>query len=131
MTEDQIRAIPLDALSLTTRPHNCLSYSGIKCVGDIVDLFNEPERLAKIDNFGPRSFYEVAEKLIPLGVHLTNDPFVVARKINATRSHKARNPSKGPGMSIWFTQSELTQLKALELPTWASEKVLKALSKLA
>ncbi len=59
---------PIEDLDLTLRSYNCLKRSNIHTLGDIVTI--KAEDLAKIRNFGRKSFSEVEEKVRSYGLEL-------------------------------------------------------------
>jgi DNA-directed RNA polymerase alpha subunit len=59
-TQAQMLALPLAALNLTTRPHNCLE-KRVNILGDII-TYGE-SRLRDMRNFGPGCVRETRSKL--------------------------------------------------------------------
>lgn len=58
-------------LSLSARSKNCLKYTDIKTIGDLVN--KTVDELIEIKNFGKKSLTEIREKLLALELHLKND----------------------------------------------------------
>ena len=65
-------AITVEELNLSVRSYNCLKREGINTVGDLVEK-SEAE-LMDIRNFGSKSIEEVKDKLLSLGLALTDSP---------------------------------------------------------
>lgn len=66
--ENALLQKPIEDLDLTLRSYNCLKRSDIHTLGDIVSI--KAEDLAKIRNFGKKSFAEVEEKVQSYGLSL-------------------------------------------------------------
>ncbi|MDD7593358.1 MAG: DNA-directed RNA polymerase subunit alpha [Peptoniphilaceae bacterium] len=66
--ENSLLQKPIEDLDLTLRSYNCLKRSDIHTLGDIVTI--KAEDLAKIRNFGKKSFAEVEEKVQSYGLEL-------------------------------------------------------------
>lgn len=66
--DNQIMNITVEELDLTLRSFNCLKRAGINTVGEIIEI--ERDELAKIKNFGKKSFEEVEQKINDLGLEL-------------------------------------------------------------
>lgn len=130
MTEEEIRQIPVSGLKLPKRAARILADNNIATVGGIVDLFNSPERISEIPKFGYSSFYSILDAVSGFGVTLNGNPMTEAKSISAARRHRIKNPSKGPGISVWLTQSELLELRDLQAPQSVLSKIEAALSKL-
>lgn len=66
--DNRIMNITVEELDLTLRSFNCLKRAGINTVGEIIEI--ERDELAKIKNFGKKSFEEVEQKINDLGLEL-------------------------------------------------------------
>lgn len=66
--EEELLSLTLEELDLSLRAFNCLKRAGIHTVGEIVEV--PTDELAKIKNFGKKSFLEVKEKIESLGLEL-------------------------------------------------------------
>lgn len=66
--EDRILQKPIEDLDLTLRSYNCLKRSDLHTLGDIVRM--PANELAKIRNFGKKSYAEVEEKVHSYGLEL-------------------------------------------------------------
>ncbi len=64
--------LPIEALDLSERPHNCLRRAQIKTVGELVQRTSDD--LLNITNFGQKSLDEVITKLDDLGLSLADSP---------------------------------------------------------
>lgn len=56
---------PIEALDLSVRAYNCLKRSGLKTVGQVLEM--SEEELLSLRNFGRKSYDELKESLINLG----------------------------------------------------------------
>ena len=65
-TENDLLRRPIEDLDLSLRSYNCLKRAGIHLIDDIVS--KDVSELAKIRNFGKKSFAEVREKIEALGL---------------------------------------------------------------
>jgi DNA-directed RNA polymerase subunit alpha len=68
-SDDKVRDLllsPIDALELSVRAHNCLINAGIKRVIDLVNM--QKDDVIRIKNFGKKSFEEVENRVIALGL---------------------------------------------------------------
>lgn len=68
---DQLLAITLEELDLSLRAFNCLKRAGLNTVGQILEV--PIDELAKIKNFGKKSFIEVKEKIEDLGLEFIDE----------------------------------------------------------
>lgn len=66
VNQDKTLSISIEDLDLSLRSFNCLKRAGINTVEDIIS--KSVEELWKIKNFGKKSFSEVEEKIISLGL---------------------------------------------------------------
>lgn len=66
--ENKLLSLTLEELDLSLRAFNCLKRAGMNTVGEIVEV--PIDELAKIKNFGKKSFIEVKEKIESLGLEL-------------------------------------------------------------
>ena len=74
--EDQnesLLATTVEELDLTLRSFNCLKRAGLNTIGDILEI--ERSELAKIKNFGKKSFEEVEHKIEELGLKLKRSDY--------------------------------------------------------
>ena len=60
----------IEDLDLTLRSYNCLKRSDIHTLGDIIRI--PADELAKIRNFGKKSYAEVEEKVLTFGLELNH-----------------------------------------------------------
>lgn len=68
---EQLLTLTLEELDLSLRAFNCLKRAGLNTVGEILKV--PANELAKIKNFGKKSFEEVKEKIEDLGLELIED----------------------------------------------------------
>lgn len=68
--ENSLLQRPIEDLDLTLRSYNCLKRSDIHTLGDIVRI--PADELAKIRNFGKKSYAEVEEKVKSFGLELNH-----------------------------------------------------------
>lgn len=68
---EQLLSLTLEELDLSLRAFNCLKRAGLNSVGEILEV--PANELAKIKNFGKKSFIEVKEKIEDLGLELLDD----------------------------------------------------------
>ena len=68
--ENALLQKPIEDLDLTLRSYNCLKRSDIHTLGDIVSI--PADVLAKIRNFGKKSYAEVEEKVQSFGLQLNH-----------------------------------------------------------
>ena len=68
--ENALLQKPIEDLDLTLRSYNCLKRSDIHTLGDIVSI--PADVLAKIRNFGKKSYAEVEEKVHSFGLQLNH-----------------------------------------------------------
>lgn len=68
--ENALLQKPIEDLDLTLRSYNCLKRSDIHTLGDIVSI--PADVLAKIRNFGKKSYAEVEEKVRSFGLQLNH-----------------------------------------------------------
>ncbi|MBK1637438.1 DNA-directed RNA polymerase subunit alpha, partial [Rhodovulum adriaticum] len=68
---EQLLTLTLEELDLSLRAFNCLKRAGLNTVGEILEV--PVTELAKIKNFGKKSFEEVKEKVEDLGLGLLED----------------------------------------------------------
>lgn len=66
--ENALLQKPIEDLDLTLRSYNCLKRSDIHTLGDIIRI--PADELAKIRNFGKKSYAEVEEKVLTFGLEL-------------------------------------------------------------
>lgn len=66
--EESLSQKPIEDLDLSLRSYNCLKRANINTVGDI--LSRDKQELSKIRNFGKKSFSEVEEKILALGLEI-------------------------------------------------------------
>ena len=67
--EKKIEETRIEDLELSVRSFNCLKRVGIRTVGDIVN-FSKTRGLEKCRNLGRKSFQEIADKLVTLGIDI-------------------------------------------------------------
>jgi DNA-directed RNA polymerase subunit alpha len=67
-SKDKILEMTIEDLDLSVRSFNCLKRAGINTVDDLIN--KSPEDMMKVRNLGKKSFDEVREKLISLGLDL-------------------------------------------------------------
>lgn len=67
----QLLSLTIEELDLNLRAFNCLKRVGLNTVEQILEV--PMDELAKIKNFGKKSFIEVKEKIESLGLKLLND----------------------------------------------------------
>ena len=68
--ENALLQKPIEDLDLTLRSYNCLKRSDIHTLGDIIRI--PADELAKIRNFGKKSYAEVEEKVLTFGLELNH-----------------------------------------------------------
>lgn len=68
--ENALLQKPIEDLDLTLRSYNCLKRSDIHTLGDIIRI--PADELAKIRNFGKKSYAEVEEKVLAFGLELNH-----------------------------------------------------------
>lgn len=68
--ENALLQKPIEDLDLTLRSYNCLKRSDIHTLGDIIRI--PANELAKIRNFGKKSYAEVEEKVLTFGLELNH-----------------------------------------------------------
>lgn len=68
---NQLLSLTIEELDLSLRAFNCLKRAGLNTVGQILEV--PADELAKIKNFGRKSFVEVKEKIEELGLELKDD----------------------------------------------------------
>lgn len=69
--ENTLLLKPIEDLDLSLRSYNCLKRANINTLGDIVSY--DAKELAKIRNFGKKSFQEVQEKVQAMGLELNSE----------------------------------------------------------
>ncbi|MFM1515309.1 DNA-directed RNA polymerase subunit alpha [Helcococcus ovis] len=67
----QLLSLTIEELDLNLRAFNCLKRAGLNTVEQILEV--PMDQLAKIKNFGKKSFVEVKEKIESLGLRLLDD----------------------------------------------------------
>ena len=111
MEEDEIRSIPIDSLELPIRALNCFQSAGAASVGGIIDLFDDPIRLASMRGFGRKSFNDVCRVLSTVGVCVIGDPLRDGREL----IRKAKKPARELGFSVYLTESQISDLIGLKM----------------
>ena len=69
MSEEELNALPVDELKLSTRVTNCLIRSDLDTLGKIRDVLEKsPDKLMLLRNFGPSAAEELADGLKEYGI---------------------------------------------------------------
>lgn len=63
---------PIEVLSLSTRPYNCLKREGVDTIGQLLDYSTDD--LASIRSFGSGCIDEVSDKIKKIGLELRKSP---------------------------------------------------------
>jgi DNA-directed RNA polymerase subunit alpha len=74
-TKDKILEMTIEDLDLSVRSFNCLKRAGINTVDDLIN--KSPDDMMKVRNLGKKSFDEVREKLVSLGLDLAASDEIV------------------------------------------------------
>ena len=115
LRNEQIKAGPIEALGLSTRPENLLKEAGIETVSDLMD--RTAEEILAIAGFGGKSFEELVRKLDARNLVLPNSDQVSydAEAIEETPLHytvrsdpSAVTPAAEPDGAAGETQEDLT-----------------------
>ena len=85
---DEKYNMPVDQLDLSVRTMNCLRRSTIATVGELIG--KGPKELLRLRNFGQKSYQEIEEKLVSLGLSLTAQTEQEEGKKKATKSSKGK-----------------------------------------